>query len=294
MFEALHGFFKKADDLGGEAPTYSNPEISEHDTELKKKVIDFIKKNPDPSDEVFHALAEGMGESPHKLERIAYSIISDFVAEGRYHSEDPEIEPELVDEGAAVEMEHTDNPEIAARIAKDHITENEGYYPALKKMEDKIEKEAAEKAEYKKEKPKKKKCPLASKALLIRSKMAGGPGSGNGATTSSIIKDFPDMEMSPLLSIGKRGAFLDKNKPFEKEKMIKMDKIKYVIQEKYVPAKVERMRNKSDEVLDIPCDIMIDSKKWYHVLDGHHRFLTAKKKNKHELKCNVYQAPKEA
>lgn len=62
-----------------------------------------------------------------------------------------QTDPALVEEGAKVEMEHADtvrwieanNPSVKAaarRIAEDHIRESKGYYPALRKMEAKLEK----------------------------------------------------------------------------------------------------------------------------------------------------------
>jgi hypothetical protein len=44
-------------------------------------------------------------------------------------------------QGVAVEMEHTSNPNVARKIAIDHLAETgPGYYPALKKMEKNLEK----------------------------------------------------------------------------------------------------------------------------------------------------------
>ena len=52
--------------------------------------------------------------------------------------------PKKVREGAKVEMEHTSNPEIAKEISVDHLTEHgTGYYPELKKMEEKLEAKSA-------------------------------------------------------------------------------------------------------------------------------------------------------
>ena len=41
--------------------------------------------------------------------------------------------------GIEVEMEHTDDPEIAKEIAMDHLKEIPDYYTRLKKMEDEAE-----------------------------------------------------------------------------------------------------------------------------------------------------------
>lgn len=44
-------------------------------------------------------------------------------------------------EGAKVELEHTSNICTAKDIAKDHLAEHRGYYPALKEMEDRLERQ---------------------------------------------------------------------------------------------------------------------------------------------------------
>lgn len=43
--------------------------------------------------------------------------------------------------GAKIEKEHTKSTSKAKETARDHINEFPGYYPALKKMEKKLEKE---------------------------------------------------------------------------------------------------------------------------------------------------------
>lgn len=52
---------------------------------------------------------------------------------------DSDFDPKALKEGIKVEMEHTSDPNIAKEISKDHITENPGYYAALKTMERKLE-----------------------------------------------------------------------------------------------------------------------------------------------------------
>jgi len=53
------------------------------------------------------------------------------------HGEDPRpdgnYDPEELASGLKEEMEHTDNPAIAAKIAKDHLDEDKEYYQKLKK-----------------------------------------------------------------------------------------------------------------------------------------------------------------
>ena len=53
-----------------------------------------------------------------------------------------DLDPKQLEMGQKVEMEHTDNPEIAKKIARDHVAEFGNYYTELKKAEDKMKKEA--------------------------------------------------------------------------------------------------------------------------------------------------------
>lgn len=48
---------------------------------------------------------------------------------------DAEFPPAALAEGQRVEMEHTDDPQLAREIAKDHLTEREDYYERLKQVE---------------------------------------------------------------------------------------------------------------------------------------------------------------
>lgn len=48
-----------------------------------------------------------------------------------------DFDPKALQQGIKVEMEHTDNPEIAREIAMDHLEEDPEYYKKLKEMEDK-------------------------------------------------------------------------------------------------------------------------------------------------------------
>jgi hypothetical protein len=48
---------------------------------------------------------------------------------------DEKFDPVQLREGQKVEMEHTQDPVIAKEIAKDHLSEHDSYYVALKQME---------------------------------------------------------------------------------------------------------------------------------------------------------------
>jgi len=59
------------------------------------------------------------------------------------HSQDPDSDflPDQLEKGIKVEMEHTDNPQIAKAIAKAHLKENPRYYDFLEKMESQMKEE---------------------------------------------------------------------------------------------------------------------------------------------------------
>jgi hypothetical protein len=50
------------------------------------------------------------------------------------YAHDP-FEPDELEMGIEVEMEHTDDPDIAEQIARDHLAENPNYYTDLKSCE---------------------------------------------------------------------------------------------------------------------------------------------------------------
>lgn len=53
---------------------------------------------------------------------------------------DNQFDPKELAMGIKVEKEHTDSPEIAKYIAKDHLSEIPDYYTRLKVMEDSAKK----------------------------------------------------------------------------------------------------------------------------------------------------------
>jgi hypothetical protein len=102
-------------------------------------IMDFLKNNPAPKDDLIHDLAEKMGIEPDDFEAEVYKILGSFVGYGR--AKDKKLDEKKVDKeqlkmGIKVEMEHTNNPTIAKRIALDHLAEISDYYTRLKKMEE--------------------------------------------------------------------------------------------------------------------------------------------------------------
>jgi len=66
---------------------------------------------------------------------------SQVLSGGKSEGKSPEDYPQsALQKGIQVEMEHTDDPEIAERIAMDHLEESIEYYDYLEEMEKKLEK----------------------------------------------------------------------------------------------------------------------------------------------------------
>lgn len=111
--------------------------------DLRKKIIEFFKKNPYPKDTEVHAFAEKHKISPDVMETSIYAILSDYLKIGKHQNKpDSAFDSHELKMGVDVEMEHTDMKEVAIEIAKDHLSEipgtghYDGYYSLLKKMEE--------------------------------------------------------------------------------------------------------------------------------------------------------------
>jgi hypothetical protein len=107
---------------------------------IKETIFEFLKSNPYPTDKEYHAQAEKLGLKPDEFETAAYALLSDFIAHGRANEKgitEADVDPKELEMGIKVEMEHTNNPIIAKRIALDHLAEIPNYYTLLAEMEKK-------------------------------------------------------------------------------------------------------------------------------------------------------------
>lgn len=120
---------------------------------LEKKIEDYLKVNPKPSDDQIHQLAEELGVDKHTFEEIVYRMLA-----SRLKSASEESELEM---GKKVEEEHQDVYDYMVKFLKDHdlkmplsrekfftmiaeahLKELPDYYTKLKKMEGGQSKEA--------------------------------------------------------------------------------------------------------------------------------------------------------
>lgn len=108
-------------------------------TASREELISFFKDDSNTDDSKVHALADKLGIDPHELEGQVYKLLNDAL-NGRlmkhWNVPDDKFNSGELKTGIAVEMEHTDDPDIAKIIAKAHLLEMPNdYYKKLKKME---------------------------------------------------------------------------------------------------------------------------------------------------------------
>jgi hypothetical protein len=114
----------------------------------KEKGKGYCVKSPDNPD-WSGGCYPSKGEAEKRLHEVEYfkhkkeSARKDKVPGGRADKKDPkDFDPKQLAKGKKVEMEHTDNPDLALEIAMDHLTEDPKYYDYLEEMESKFEKHA--------------------------------------------------------------------------------------------------------------------------------------------------------
>jgi hypothetical protein len=106
---------------------------------LKRDLIEFFKVNPTPTDDEVHKFAEDNGVEPDAIETIIYALLGSFFGSGRSKDFTGKYDPEQLKLGIEIEMEHTNDKDIAERIAKDHLAEFTDYYSRLITMEKEAE-----------------------------------------------------------------------------------------------------------------------------------------------------------
>jgi len=127
-----------------EKDSFRSKEIS---SSLKDKVIKYLTRNPAPEDESeFHKFAETVADEHDIAEETAYAVLGDLLAGGKTKGKKLKVDPEQLKTGIKIELEHTKDPQIAEKIARDHLFEIPDYYTRLKKMESGAEKQGMKKA----------------------------------------------------------------------------------------------------------------------------------------------------
>jgi len=80
----------------------------------------------------------------HLILQTLEKAAKDLIPGGLADDKKPDAAPGQLEKGIKVEMEHTDDPEIAKEIAQDHLEESSRYYDHLEEMEEEMEKKHAQ------------------------------------------------------------------------------------------------------------------------------------------------------
>jgi len=114
----------------------------------RESLVSFFRNNPKAEDAQVHELAEAYRVDPHAMETQIYGILGDKLKTsadkipGGKADDKPisQFDPAQIAKGKKVEMEHTDDPQLAKEIASDHLEEFGDYYTELDKMEERLKK----------------------------------------------------------------------------------------------------------------------------------------------------------
>lgn len=106
------------------------------DRAIKSEIIKLFK-SPTVKDSEVHALAERLNIKPDEMEGHIYEILRSFLSGGKSKGKKIEVDPNELSQGISVEMEHSDDKDIAEKIARDHLAEDPKYYTKLKEVEGK-------------------------------------------------------------------------------------------------------------------------------------------------------------
>jgi hypothetical protein len=141
-FAYIMGIYKKMD------PDYefkSGPDAKTAAVQLtqdqKDQVIQLLKKYPIPiPDKPVHDLSDKLKIETDELESYIYGLaqaaITEKIPGGLADGKNPaDFDPQAIAKGIKVELEHTDDKDVAREISMDHLTEDPKYYDKLERME---------------------------------------------------------------------------------------------------------------------------------------------------------------
>ena len=116
--------------------------------DAREKVVDLLAsaKGKPIDDSKVHKLAEDLGLEAHDLESEIYAFASLWAMNERAkvnpggRAEEKGVKSEdfpkdVIEKGIKVEMEHTQDKDLAEKIVLDHLAESPKYYDALEEME---------------------------------------------------------------------------------------------------------------------------------------------------------------
>ena len=116
---------------------YSNLDevVGDKSNSVQESLIKFISTEPIFSNKSIAFLAKALEVQPDILESEIITLLYSLFAEGKSKGNKKDYDKNQLNRGIEVEMEHTTNPIIAEKIAKDHLSELPDYYTRLDKLE---------------------------------------------------------------------------------------------------------------------------------------------------------------
>jgi len=117
-------------------------------------------------------------------------------------------------------------------------------------------------------------------------KVAGGPGSGTPERNTLPV----GMPRSPYISVGTRKGLIDN--AYFKVKTIPLSSVTAVHQDNYVPNKLVKFVKNPQWIVETPIVVLEVGENDYHLVDGMHRYIAAKRHGLKELKAKIYKKSK--
>jgi hypothetical protein len=104
--------------------------------DLQRAIITLFMENNRIDCVAISELAAKLGLCPEIVNQEIYDIMASFWNQGNFNkNQSVAIDKEQINKGTKMELEHTDNLFIAAKIASDHLSEDNLYYNHLEEME---------------------------------------------------------------------------------------------------------------------------------------------------------------
>jgi Protein of unknown function (DUF5661) len=135
---------EEEEEMGPEEPT--GADMNEEPADVCADVVEFIKNFESPTEEDFEQAASQCGMPVEELKLTVFDLARSMLMGIGKHGDvpDEEFDPEELQKGIEVEMEHVNNPMIAKLIAKDHLMEIPDYYNRLEDLEQEGQDDQAE------------------------------------------------------------------------------------------------------------------------------------------------------
>lgn len=125
---------------------FINESKPDNESWYEQKIIDYFTKNKNINFSDIDKISNLLNLSKNEVLEIIFKILSSFLFYGKYNNYVREkgelyVKQQQLDKGIRFELEHTNSPIIAKRIALDHLVDCFDYYDFLEELENKCKKQ---------------------------------------------------------------------------------------------------------------------------------------------------------